>query len=386
MRLKALVSNPTEKVNDPDLPFIALEHLESGTGRLLSGIALEGKDADDSVLHQPGDVRFGKLRPYLAKSFLAEGPGAGSGELMVLRPGPLLLSRYLWYVTLSQPFVDWAAATSYGVKMPRTSWGALGAFKLDPPPLEEQRNIVEFLDAETSLIDGLIEEQVQLQALVAERVSAGREWLYQGSGTRRFPLASLLRQAPTYGVLVPRFEDEGVPFVRVGDIAKVARGVLPDRFISVEQSSEYRRTILAEGDVLVSVVGSLSHSAVVPEALVGANVARAVSVLRPANGVPSNLLAEFVHTRQYQDQAGLATGSDTAQPTLNMGDLQKFRVQLPDSAEARLTLARELEAVVAHASELQQELDLQLNLLRERRQALIAAAVTGGLDAVVKVA
>jgi type I restriction enzyme S subunit len=386
-RLKAYVSNPVERLVDPDLPYVSLEQIESGTGRLLPGIELEGNEADDSIAHRPGDVRFGKLRPYLSKSLLAAEPGVGSGELLVLRPDSLQLdARFLWYLTLSRLFVEWATANSYGVKMPRTSWQAVASFDVSLPPLDEQRGIVAFLDIETGRIDGLVTEQEHLLSLVAEKAAADREWAFAAYSTESRPLIAYLQQPPTYGVLVPSFEDSGVPFIRVGDIAGIANGLGPERFITEVQSQEYRRTILQADDVLVSVVGSLGHSAVVPAALAGANVARAVCLLRPARDVPSDVLAEFVKTRLYQDQAVLATGTDTAQPTLNMGDIAKFKVPMPADPAERASLTQRLSALRVQARVLRHEFDGNLRLLRERRQALITAAVTGGLEAVGRAA
>ena len=128
-RLKGYVSNPVEPGGEDSQPFVALEYIESGTGRLLPGTELQEKSDATAVAHQRGDVRFGKLRPYLAKSLLMDAPGIGSGELLVLRPRPDALdSRFLWYLTLSKPFLEWAEVTSYGVKMPRTNWTLLGSW------------------------------------------------------------------------------------------------------------------------------------------------------------------------------------------------------------------------------------------------------------------
>lgn len=380
-RLKALVSNPVERSPaDESLPFLALEHIESGVGRLLPGTEIEPKIDDTAVTHRVGDVRFGKLRPYLAKSLYMTESGHGSGELLVLRPRPGEIDgRFLHYLTLSKAFVEWATATSFGVKMPRTSWEAIGRFSIDQPTVDEQRRIADHLDAETARIDTLIAEQRGLLALGKERLAAGREAAFGRGRLRR--LKEVLTEWPTYGVLVPEFVDEGVPFIRVGDISSLQSDTVPDRRIPTRLALQYRRTILAGGETLVSVVGSLTHASVVPERLAGANVARAVAVLRTnPERCPAGLLAHFVSTRQYQDQARLATGSDTAQPTLNMGDLANFLIRLPDEpTEIRATTA-ELEEAAARVESVEMELSRQIALLEEHRQALITHAVTHGID------
>ncbi len=338
---------------------------------------------------EPGDVLIPKIAPTFGhgRSSIATGlttaAGAGTTELHVLRPRPGVEARWLFYVTKAAPFLQEGEATQYGVAgQKRIDFEWFRTYRVPAFTPEEQRRIVEYLDTETARIDDLISEQDHLVGLAQERAGAEREQLFLAHDPEARPLASFLAQAPTYGVLVPRFEDEGVPFVRVGNITGVEEGVLPNRFIGHAQSDEYRRTVLRADDVLVSVVGSLAHSAVVPPGLAGANVARAVCVLRPLPGVPSSLLAEFVRTRIYQDQAQLATGTDTAQPTLNMGDLARFRTPIPAAPDQRAELATRLQAISAEGRKLVDELRLSRGLLREHRQALITAAVTGGLDAV----
>lgn len=385
-RLKAFVSNPVERPPaDTPLPYVALEHIESGTGRLLPSVELDEVTDDTAVVHQAGDVRFGKLRPYLAKSLYMAEDGQGSGELLVLRPRSGLNARFLYYLTLSQPFVEWATATAYGVKMPRTNFEALGAFQLDPPPIVEQQRITDYLDLEIARLDVLIDEEMNLARLIHERVDALRESAFSGGRPRR--LKEVLREWPTYGVLVPEFVEEGVPFVRVGDLDSMAEPSVPERRIPNELSAQYRRTILRGGEVLVSVVGSLGRVGVAPERLAGANVARAVAVLQvDEERCPATLLAEYVQTRCYQDQALLATGSDTAQPTLNMIDLANFVVPLPDHPNALAELTATLERERAKAALSEAELGHRITLLRERRQALITHAVTHGIEGLPGVA
>ena len=61
--------------------ILALEGIESWSGRLVgSDATYEG----EGIAFQPGDVLFGKLRPYLAKVYLATFAGAAVGDFYVL--------------------------------------------------------------------------------------------------------------------------------------------------------------------------------------------------------------------------------------------------------------------------------------------------------------
>jgi type I restriction enzyme S subunit len=139
--------------------------------------------------------------------------------------------------------------------------------------------------------------------------------------------------------------------------------------------------LVEAGDVLVSVVGSVDKCAVVPPTLAGANVARAVARLRPSADLSPELLEAWMLTPSYLRQVALATGSDTAQPTLNMGDLANFRLHLPESRAGMERLTAEIQERRAVADAALRAIDHQVALLHERRQALLTAAVTGKLQA-----
>ena len=75
-RLKYCAALINEKVDgrDSDLPYTGLEHIESWTGRLISSEEISTSEGQSSR-YEPGDVLFGKLRPYLAKVFRAKEHG-----------------------------------------------------------------------------------------------------------------------------------------------------------------------------------------------------------------------------------------------------------------------------------------------------------------------
>ncbi len=156
-RLKTVVSSPVTKGPGKRRSFVALAHIKSGTGLLVDHYEPEIAAADDYVLFGEGDVLFGKLRPYLRKYWLARFPGCCPTEMLVLRPrGQQIDRRYLYYLVQSPYFVSVANGTSYGVKMPRTSWEILGGHPVPVPPLPEQRTVAAFLYRETQKIDDLI--------------------------------------------------------------------------------------------------------------------------------------------------------------------------------------------------------------------------------------
>jgi type I restriction enzyme S subunit len=340
--------------------------------------------AGDVVVNSTGRGTLGRaglIRTDPACPFFAD------GHVTIIRVRKAVTdARFLAYVLGTDVFYEQAnSCLAVGAtNQTELNREALRRMTLRLPPVASQRAIADALDAETMPIDALVAEQIRVRRVVEERLDALRERLFDPWPTRR--LKEVLLTSPTYGVLVPDFVENGVPFLRVGDLESLSDPAVPERTIDPGLSSRYGRTVLNGGEVLVSVVGSLGHSGVVPERLKGANVARAVAVLR-VNGTECSprLLAEFVRTRRYQDQARLATGSDTAQPTLGMGDLANFDIPLSRDVSELDAISRRFDVEARLAAGLTAEIDSQFALLREHRQALITAGIAGGLEALREV-
>jgi type I restriction enzyme, S subunit len=135
---------------------ISLDMIESGSGKVIFNE--ENDFVGDGVEFQKGDVLFGKLRPYLNKSYYAESEGDAFGDIHVYKPSSEVDGKYLFYFTLSDGFVKEANRTASGVKMPRASWSNITKFAFTVPPLDEQKRIANYLDVETAKIDSLIGE------------------------------------------------------------------------------------------------------------------------------------------------------------------------------------------------------------------------------------
>ena len=178
LRLKYAVELRRSRIEGSDsaLPYIGLENIESGTGRLVPTATAQDPDETAnfavgeslSAVFYTGDILFGKLRPYLAKAWIAEFDGRCSTELLPLRPDKVD-PRFGLYVMLSREFIDAVDASTYGSKMPRADWAFIGNLPIPLPELPKQENISSFLDRETADIDTLIAAKQQIIDLQAEK-------------------------------------------------------------------------------------------------------------------------------------------------------------------------------------------------------------------------
>ncbi len=416
VRLAHAVAPVTTPPSGKVLPFLALDHVEPGMGRLLRGVELEHRSPTDvgMIEAMPGDVLFGKLRPYLAKSLRLEQQSLVSGEFIVLRPRARVDTRWLSYLVLSTAFVRWAVASSEGAKMPRTSWEKLRQFRLPVLsgdhgsrlllPRAEQTRIADFLDMETSRIDGLIRKRVRAFALLAAR----RESLYF-AGTSGC-LTSFESREPVDIPWLPT-APASWPTVLLKLVARLGSGHTPSRshpewwvpaecvipWITtgeVAQLRSDRQEVITETRERISRVGLANSAAEL-------HPAGTVVLSRTASVGYSAIMSSDMATSQdfatwtcspllragflllclramRRDLLGrLAVGS--THKTIYMPDIEAIRIPLPpveeqdrivEAVERRLNPINLAEDGIRH----------QIHLLRERRQALITAAVTGQID------
>jgi len=170
MPLKSSVSNVIQQTagrDDSDL-YVALEHVESWTGRLRNP-GLEVTFESQVKRFQAGDVLFGKLRPYLAKVTRPRSDGVCVGEFFVLRPRAAnLIAPYVEQLLRSKPIIDTINSSTFGAKMPRADWQFIGRMQFPLPPLPEQTAIVRYLDAATANIITAIDQTHREIALLRE--------------------------------------------------------------------------------------------------------------------------------------------------------------------------------------------------------------------------
>lgn len=177
-KAKHIFSLVTENVSDSSLPKIALENIESWTGKY---IETDSDFMGEGVEFKKDDILFGKLRPYLAKVYKAEFAGQAVGDIYVFRGNEEQNPEYLKYLLLSYPFISVVDGSTYGAKMPRANWDFISHLVLPCPPKTEQVTIAAFLDHKVGKIDATIAEKEQMiedlkayrSAIISEAVTKG---------------------------------------------------------------------------------------------------------------------------------------------------------------------------------------------------------------------
>jgi type I restriction enzyme S subunit len=370
------------------VPLLTLDQVESGTGRRLSqsmDVELPSEVGVADAL--PGDVLFGKLRPYLAKVLHVTAPCVASTELMCLRPREGVLSRWLFYTLLSRRSIEWAVATSDGAKMPRTSWERLGQLPVSVPSPTQQAAITDYLDAETTRIDDLIEKKQGMVRLLEERFWLGfmaRVRNFEASGMQLRRAFSFITDGPFGSAFSSSdYADSGAAVVRLGNIGFAEYRPDDQARIPIDLYQRFLRHRVSAGDLLLAGLGDERNHAgracVAPAELAPALVKGKCFCARVRNDVADpHFLALFLSSPMgAAAMEEVARGSTRMMINLDIVKAARIPHMRLDVQRAIAAQTEKSRDSTRHATEV---LSRQISLLLERRQALITAAVTGQLD------
>ncbi len=381
LRLRHAVSLRVEPAAG-DRPFLALDNMEPGSGRI--GPDLGPTGSADGIRLEPGDLVFSKLRPYLAKSARIEEPLDGTGELLTMIPGPLIDGQYLLYCTLSTPWLDHSVLTSYGTKMPRTSWDQMAEFRLPAIDVAAQRKIADFLDDQVARIDNIIAARQQQISLASVLEGAELTAIVFGSAMRSIPLGYIA--LVDHGRQRSPDNDHGpymTPYVRsanVGDGRIDSECLLEMNFTPSERGMYGLRS----GDVLVTEasgsVDAIGASAQWNDATRGV-VCFQNHLLRVR---PRGNLADpdFLH---WWARASYRSGAmriwATGANILNLGSEALKRMPSPQIglAQQRVVANQAAEMSAWHEA-VAEALQQQVVRFTELKRSLITAAVSGEFD------
>ena len=138
----------------PDLPFVGMDNVEPHTMRLL-GTVPSSTMKSASVHFRPGDVLYGRLRPYLNKVLAPDFEGLASAEFIPLTTPDGVLPTFLQYRLNAADFVTYASHLDEGDR-PRVDYDQIGAFEFKLPPSGEQHRIVEAIKSYFTRLDDAV--------------------------------------------------------------------------------------------------------------------------------------------------------------------------------------------------------------------------------------
>ncbi|QDV56471.1 restriction endonuclease subunit S [Rosistilla oblonga] len=301
-------------------------------------------------------------------------PMAINQDLKALTPKEQLDPDYLSWMLRgsSRETLDRVDEAAHGTKVLRMDSWLRTLFAI--PPLDEQEAISAFLDVETAKIDALVSEQRRLIELLKEK----RQAVISHAVTKGLnPEAPMKPSGIPWPIEIPEH----------WEVSQLRRKMELQRGVDITKDEQI------EGDVPVVSSGGISsyHNQAIVDAP-GVVLGRKGSVgsihyiekdywphdttlyVKEFRG---NLPRFLYYKMCSMDLASYDTGSSN--PTLNRNVLHPVRVPWPPLYEQE-EIVEHLDSVFAEFDTLEAEAGLAIELLQERRTALISAAVTGKID------
>jgi restriction endonuclease S subunit len=154
IRIKDYSINTTRRNEDEALNYIALENIVSESFQYIETENVY--DPKEGIFAPKHSVLFGKLRPYLAKSFYCKEDVSCSSEFAVFPFNDEVTSKYFLLLTQTFGFIETINMSTYGTKMPRANINFINNLSAPLPTFDEQLKILNFLIDKISKIDALI--------------------------------------------------------------------------------------------------------------------------------------------------------------------------------------------------------------------------------------
>lgn len=177
------------------------------------------------------------------------------------------------------------------------------------------------------------------------------------------------------------YSDDGDVFFRITNLHrdKIEPKLESIKYVRPPKGAEGERSIIDVGDILISITADLGSICVADESIKLAYVSQHVALCRPNKKVYSpRWLGYFVLSSASKEQL-LESGYGGTKQQLSLEDIKELFVCLPPPEEQEL-IANKLDAFTHKVDSLINETKSSILLLKERRSALISAAVTGKID------
>ena len=353
-----------------------------------------------------GDVTIAKITPCYENGKgalmrdLKNGIGFGTTELIVVRPLPTKIdSRYLNYLFISPIFRDLGESHMYGAGgQKRVPDSFVKNLVIAVPSLAEQSAVAKFLDRETTKIDELVAEQQRLmerlkekrQAVISHAVTkglnphapmkaSGIEWL--GNVPEHWNAGRLRRFSRRYSGGTPDktnltyWQDGVIPWLNSGAVND--RLILePSTFITPEAFANSSAKWIPAGALVMALAGQGKTKGMVAQLAIPSTCNQSMAAIVPSPNLDARFLFWWLDSN-YQSIRNLAGGDSRDGLNLELvGDIPMPVLPHPEQT----AIAEFLDLETAKIDTLTAEAQSFIDLLQERRSALISAAVTGQID------
>lgn len=367
------------------------------------------KPSDDLGQYQlvnPNDLVMNKMKAWQGSIAISEYEGIVSPAYFVYQPLRSLFKRalpkYVHYLLRNPRYIAQYLRQSKGIRV--NQWDLdpeeFQRIELVLPPKSEQNQIFKFLDYETAKIDSLIEKQQQLIQLLKEKRQAvishavtkglnpnvpmkdsGVEWLGQVPEhweVTRFSYEIFFQEGP--GILAVDFHETGIPLLRIQNVKSHFVSNNYKTYLSPSKVlSKWDHYRVEKGDLIISCSASTGLVSEVDESTVGAIPYTGLIRLKPrTRKIISQYIKLLVQSDLFFEQIEVLQTGSTIQH-FGPFHLQQMYISLPAINEQQI-ICYEVKNRLDSIDVLISKAESAIELIQERRTALISAAVTGKID------
>ena len=208
---------------------------------------------------------------------------------------------------------------------------------------------------------------------------SGVEWLGEVPG--HWNVTPLKFSASCNDAVLPDSTDEDyeIKYVEISDVNEIS-GITGSTSYKFSDAPSRARRMLQDGDVLISTVRTylraIAPVVTPPENLIAST---GFAVIRPRKGILDGTFLGYLLRAEWWISEVIARSVGVSYPAINASDLIGLNVPVPAWHE-QIQIARFLDHETARIDALIEEQQCLVELLKEKRQAVISHAVTKGLD------
>jgi len=405
-RFGTLVERVDERGRGVDLPLMSVSQSRGVIRRSELTTDLPRADSlDDYKICRRGDIVFNKMSIRDGAMGVAREDGLVTYHYEVMRPKPRIDPRYVAYLMKSEWFRGELIKLERGIGIGgtsgvRTTEVPFSVLRTIDGPVADprvQHRVADYLDDETARIDALVRARRQQRSLIDERLLAaiwnattkgidaeqmrpsGIDWVGEVPAHWGTPTVGTNFHVQLGKMLTADGSSSGEqsPYLRNVNVQwdRIDTGDLKTMHFDPMDRIRYR---LRSGDLLVCEGGEVGRAAVWSGELDGCYYQKALHRLRPLGAASVRFL---MYALWAAASRGVFSneGNTSTIVHLTAEQLRAHRLPWPPLDEQNEIVAG-LDALRQRVSALTTALESQVDLLLERRQSLITAAVTGQIE------
>jgi len=320
-----------------------------------------------------------------------------AGYLVKFRANSKNCPKFLFYFSKSNIFYIQIQLALVSSTISNFNGNKYANMILPLPSYYEQKAISNFLDQKTAVIDDLIADKEKLiellqekrQAIITEAVTkglnpnvrmkdSGIEWI--GEIPEHWRLSKIKYESLINNKTLSESTDDDyeIDYIDISSVTSIGEidGV---QSLNFKDAPSRARRILYKGDTIVSTVRTyLKAIAFIENAQSNLICSTGFAVLTPLSKVVPKYLFYLMRSEKYVNEI-VRRSVGVSYPAVNASDIGALECALPDRDE-QMYIVEYLDNCTTQINQLVNDIQAQIQKLKEYRQSLISEIVTGKID------